>query len=129
MSTLSQHKYKTRREIGSMSKNKGKVGERDVAKLLRSRGYEAKRGVQFQGGNDSPDVVSELKAMHIEVKRVERLRIYAAMAQARYDKNDDQFPTVWHRKSHEEWLVTLRAQDFLDILVKLYPPDIFDLLK
>ena len=38
-----------------MSKTKGKVGEREVAALLRQYGFEAKRGVQHQGGSDGAD--------------------------------------------------------------------------
>ena len=38
---------------------KGKVGEREFAELLRAHGFDARRGQQFAGGADSPDVVSE----------------------------------------------------------------------
>ena len=32
---------------GPMSRNKGKVGEREVAELLRAHGFPARRGVQY----------------------------------------------------------------------------------
>ena len=57
------------------SKLKGGRGEREFAALCRDEGYEdTKRGQQFQGGADSPDVKG-LPGIHIEVKRVERLNI------------------------------------------------------
>jgi hypothetical protein len=43
--------------IGMDSRRKGKVGEREFAALLREHGFDARRGVQYSGGVDSPDVV------------------------------------------------------------------------
>lgn len=58
------------------SKRKGKVGEREFAALLREHGFDARRGVQFSGGADSPDVVSDALAwLHIEVKRTQALNL------------------------------------------------------
>ncbi len=68
------------------SRQKGKVGEREFAALLRAHGFDARRGQQFAGGGDSPDVVSEALAwLHIEVKRVQHLNLAEACAQARRD--------------------------------------------
>lgn len=50
------------------SRQKGKRGEREAAKFLQSLGIVARRGQQFSGGKDSPDVVTELENVHIEVK-------------------------------------------------------------
>ena len=51
------------------SRQKGKVGEREFAALLRVHGFDARRGQQFAGGGDSPDVVSgALRWLHIEVR-------------------------------------------------------------
>ena len=43
--------------MGKKSRDKGKAGERELASKLREYGYDARRGVQFHGGPDSPDVV------------------------------------------------------------------------
>jgi Holliday junction resolvase len=60
--------------MGKMSRTKGKVGEREVAELLRANGFHAaRRGVQYQGGADSPDVIG-LPGFHNEVKRTEAAR-------------------------------------------------------
>lgn len=69
-----------------MSRNKGKTGEREVAALLRKYGYDAHRGQQFSGGNDSPDIVHSIPGLHIEVKRVEQFNLWAAIDQADADK-------------------------------------------
>lgn len=101
-----------------MSRDKGKVGEREVAALLREHGFaDAKRGVQYQGGPDSADVIG-LPGWHPEVKRVERFHLYAALDQAKTDAGPDQKPVVFHRSNNNEWVVVLRAADFLNLLPK-----------
>jgi hypothetical protein len=55
------------------SRNKGKRGELEAAKFLASEGFPARRGQQFSGGTDSPDVLCEaLPRIHFEVKRTEK---------------------------------------------------------
>ena len=67
------------------SNQKGKRGERELAKLIREFGINARRGQQFSGSPDSPDVVTDLKDWHFEVKRTESLSVYKAMDQAASD--------------------------------------------
>ena len=101
--------------MGLMSKTKGKTGEREVAALLREYGYGGARGVQYQGGKDSADVTG-LPGYHIEVKRVERFDLEAAMAQARNDADGAAIPVVFHRKSKHGWVVVLDADKFLTLV-------------
>ena len=57
---------------GRTSRNKGKVGERELAAALRAEGFEsARRGQQYSGSETSADVVG-LPGIHIECKRVEK---------------------------------------------------------
>lgn len=95
------------------SKQKGKAGEREIAKLLREHGYDARRSQQYCGANGDADVIG-LPGIHIESKRTERLNLSDAMSQAISDSKEN-IPTVWHRKNHEEWLVTMRAKDWLSL--------------
>lgn len=96
------------------SRRKGAAGERELAKVLRSYGYEARRGQQYCGANGDADVVG-LPGIHIECKRVERLDLYAAMAQARNDTRAEEIPAVIHRRNNRDWLVTMRLEDFMPI--------------
>ena len=98
------------------SRDKGKVGEREFRDVLRSAGYSsARRGQQFSGSNESPDVVcEELPGIHWEIKRVERLNVHDAIAQAVRDCGDA-MPVVAHRRNRTQWLVTMRAEDFLTL--------------
>ena len=82
------------------SRQKGKVGEREFASLLREHGFDARRGQQFSGGADSPDVVSEALAwLHVEVKRVQHLNLTDACVQAEGDCGGKPW-IVAHRRNH-----------------------------
>ena len=94
------------------SRRKGVRGEQSLAKKLREYGYDCRRGQQYCGANGDADVVG-LPYIHIECKRVERLNIDDAIKQAERDAKDDELPTVFHRKNHHKWLVTMTLDDWM----------------
>lgn len=96
------------------SRQKGTAGERELAKALRSHGYETRRGQQYCGSNGDADVVG-LPGVHIECKRVERLNLEDAMAQSRADARPGEIPVVMHRKNNCKWLVTLSLDNFMTL--------------
>lgn len=122
------------------SRNKGKRGERLWRDELRANGYDARRGQQFSGSSESPDVVCDaLPWLHFEVKCVERLNIEDAMEQARRDcgtrnaecgagstssdlrppspqSGEGRIPIVAHKRNHRAWLVTMDAETFFRFL-------------
>ncbi len=102
--------------MGRMSKEKGKLGEREVVDLIKDHGYEARRGQQHRGGPGSPDVIHSIPNLHIEVKRREKFDLYGAMQQAQDDAPDGEVPVVFHRRSKCEWVVVIGAEDFLNML-------------
>ena len=98
------------------SREKGKRGERQWRDELRANGYDARRGQQFSGSPDSPDVVCDgLPWIHFEVKAVEKLNVQDAMDQARRDAGL-KVPVVAHRRNFREWLVTMSAETFFRFL-------------
>jgi Holliday junction resolvase len=97
---------------------KGKAGERELANLLKEKGYETRRGQQFAGNNGDADVVG-LPHIHIECKRVENLNVYKAHAQATADSKGGT-PTVFHRKNSMPWLVTMSLTDWLNLYELAY---------
>ena len=101
------------------SRQKGAQGEREWAKWLRDNLgiLDARRGCQHAGGPDSPDVIG-LAGTHAEVKRGQRLNLWAAMYQAIRDCGKN-LPYVAHRRNGEEWLITIRAKDLIKLNVKL----------
>ncbi len=105
------------------SREKGKRGERQWRDELRANGYMARRGQQFSGSPDSPDVVcDDLPWIHFEVKAVERLNIEEAMDQARRDARQ-KTSIVAHRRSFRRWLVTMDAVTFFQFLRGTLPPE------
>jgi Holliday junction resolvase len=99
------------------SRDKGAKGERELANYLKDKGYpEARRGQQFSGSSDSPDVVCPglSEEFHFEVKRVERTEIWEWFAQAQRDAGK-KVPLVVHRKSRKDWIVVMTLDDFLNM--------------
>ena len=108
-----------------ISREKGKRAERQWRDEFRAHGYTARRGQQFSGSPNSPDVVcDDLPLYHFEVKHVEHLNLSAAMAQSRRDAggptasagNRGKIPIVAHRKNYWPWLVTMDAERFYRLL-------------
>lgn len=106
------------------SKRKGAAGERELAHKLNEYGFETRRSVQYNGKADDgkADLVN-LPGIHIECKRVEKLNINEAMAQAINDAKGGELPTVFHRKNRCEWLVTMRLDDWMDLYRKYKEAD------
>jgi hypothetical protein len=105
------------------SREKGKRGERQWRDELRANGHDARRGQQFCGSPESPDVVcNALPWIHFEVKAVEKLNICDAMDQAR-SECAMKVPIVAHKRNFRPWLVTMEAETFFDFLRGTLPPE------
>ena len=98
------------------SKQKGKRGELEFARFLRQNGIDARRGQQYKGTPDSPDVVSDMDDIHWEVKRTEKLQLYKFLDKAVLDAGMTQTPVIAYRKNKREWVCILDAVDFLRLL-------------
>jgi Holliday junction resolvase len=97
------------------SKQKGKRGELEFSHFLKERGIEARRGQQFSGGDDSPDVVHNIPGIHFEVKRCEAGNPYKWLEQAINDAGN-KTPIVAHRKNKKEWVAIMRMEDVINLL-------------
>lgn len=85
---------------------------------LRAAGWtSARRGQQYTGTPDSPDVICpELDGFHFEVKHTERGNPFAFMEQAARDAGAAKIPTVAMRRNLQPFIVILRAEDFFAML-------------
>jgi len=95
---------------------KGKAGELELAAYLRDHGVAARRGRQFSGGPDSPDVVTSLAGVHIECKRCEAGNPYVWLQQAIDDAGATALPIVAHRRNRRDWIAVLRLSDLLKLI-------------
>ena len=98
-------------------RQKGARGERMWRDQLREAGYTARRGQQFSGGADSPDVIcEELAGLHFEVKGVQARNWEGAIEQAKRDAGAFKDWVVAHKKDHKPWRVTISTELFFNLL-------------
>lgn len=97
------------------SRTKGKMGELELAQLLRTQGHlEARRGQQYCGLDGNADVIG-VKGIHIECKRQEKVYDEMWMKQAEDDARKGEIPVVIYRRNREQWKVLIR-QNLFDII-------------
>lgn len=110
-----KQKPKVKKRINSCEK--GKRGEREFSSFMRETwGLDCRRGKQYSGGDDSPDVVHGLIGVHIEVKLVEKLNLQDAFLQAKGDAGVAQTPIVAHKRNRGPWLLTFEASRLEDLV-------------
>lgn len=112
--------------MGLKSREKGKRGEREAAKFLGELlGIELRRGQQFSGSPDSPDIFGLKEyGLHPEVKRDEvtiSKKTYNAIEQVVKDSSREQneVPFVIARRNRQEWLIIIRAEDVIEFCNKI----------
>lgn len=98
---------------GKKSQAKGANGERELASILKSYGYDIQRGGSLSFW-EKPDL-SGLPGIHIECKRAETLRLSEWMAQAAADAQrfGDGLPAVFFRRSRSPWCVVMKLEDWM----------------
>ena len=106
--------------MGAKSRRKGCRGELEAAAELRRLFHvEARRGRQYCGTDESPDVQAAIAGVHFEVKRVEALRLYPALEQAGADAGEN-VSVVLHRANQQPWVAIVRLDDLPKLAVQLY---------
>ncbi len=104
-------------KAGRSARIKGHSFERDICKLLNSKGFIAvtsrseSRRLDDAGG----DIVSDFP-FHIQAKAVERMSmpvhdLLKSMSKAMPDKP----PTVWHKRANKGIVVSLQLNDFIEL--------------
>ena len=87
--------------------------------MLEARGLRAVRNDQtFVGGKENPDI--SLPGIHLEVKRVEALRLSEALKQAEADAAPGTLPVVMHRRNRGQWVALMGLDSFLELYRPLY---------
>ena len=103
--------------MGKASRDKGKVGEREVANILISLGFPARRTAQYCGNTgDASDVVG-VDGFHLEVKRCETIRLPEWIAQAERDCGG-KIPVVLFRRSKEPWRAVIPMIDLFQLIAE-----------
>ena len=93
--------YERRPRMGRASRNKGKVGQRELVALLRECGWD---GAHTEAGAQSvgakvPDVDAPGLPLWIECKYAKAFKLKEALRQAETDTTEDRQPVVMFRLS------------------------------
>jgi hypothetical protein len=80
-------------------------------------GVDAWRGVQHQGGHDSPDVKHRMPGVLVEVKRCEQLSLYPALDKLDGETGDEEHGILLHRRNGKDWVLVMFARDFPAVIV------------
>lgn len=104
---------------GRRSRTKGKVWEREVAKMLQRFWPDARRGWQSRSGDDEADV--EDTPFWVECKVGARPNVYAAFRQSEEAYDGRPILVVVKRNaenSHQDpsCFIAMRIENFLDLL-------------
>lgn len=104
--------------MGALSRRKGASYEREVATDFRSVFPGAKRGsmAQSRDSSESPDV--DIPGFWPECKRGRITKPQAALDQAIAAVPDDRIPIAVCRDDKSFSTVTMRLEDFLDLLAE-----------
>lgn len=87
------------------SREKGAIGERELADELNRLGMLARRSVQYCGASgEASDLIVQGLPVHVECKRCERMRMAEWIAQAQRDARGRPWVVVT-RQSRQPWLV------------------------
>jgi hypothetical protein len=97
------------------SRRKGKDAEQEfINKHLREYWPEAARNIdQFR--EDKRDVIA-VNGVHWQIKRVEALNIWTALAQAEGEASPLDIPVVAFRRNRSKWFAALPADELIALL-------------
>lgn len=102
------------------SRAKGVRGEHEVRDLLKRFGFSARRGQQFKGTKDSPDIIHNMTGFYIEVKLRQSFNLHDTIDTADSEKPEGDTSLVFHRKNQKRWLVTMDAEEFMSFMREMY---------
>ena len=105
------------------SKAKGARFERELAKILREYGYEARRTAQYCGNTGEAADVVGLPRIHIEAKHQEQMRLYDWIAQAERDCGEN-LPCVFHKQNGKQILVSMPLEAFITLYKTFYNSEV-----
>lgn len=98
--------------MAKKSRDKGKLGEREVGHMLTDWNFDHAR---HQDGTGQP-CDFEFEGIVLEVRRREQLRIVAWSNEIEDKTPDHKTPAVAYRTNGEPWRVSLPLIDFLDLV-------------
>ena len=102
------------------SRQKGKRGELEFAKVLTSLGIDARRSQQYAGNEGTADLKTCIPGLHVEVKRRATIGAARFMDQAERDCLPNDLPIVALREDRGSWMVLVKAQELPRLIEKIH---------
>lgn len=97
--------------MGMKSRRKGCNAERAVAEILRALDFPAaRRGRQYSGSPESPDVVG-IDGAHLEIKHRQAGNVAKWLDECADDAGPELVPMLVHRSDRTTWKLTLYLGD------------------
>ena len=100
--------------LGRKPKARGNRAELEIVNLLKAHGYPAYRNFA-SGGYGGSDVVG-LPGFAVEVKMVEALNIWKALAQSEEAAAATETPAVFFRRNRSRWYAAIPLEDLLGLI-------------
>lgn len=100
--------------LGRKPKARGNRGELEVVNILKAHGYPAYRNFA-SGGYGGSDVVG-LPGFAVEVKMVEKLNVWAALAQCEAAASPTETPLLAFRRNRCRWYCAMPLDDALGLI-------------
>lgn len=98
------------------SKQKGARFERELAKMFKAYGYDARRMAQYCGNTGDAADIDGVPYIHIEAKHQETMHLYEWLTQAVNDaKKKGRIPAVFHKKNNHPVIVSMLFDDWMQI--------------
>ena len=104
--------------MAKISRERGKIFEREVANFFKDYGYDAYRTAQHKGKTGLAADVENVPNLHIEAKRRRSIGVYEWMHQAQDEAKAEgkgNIPVVFCRADDEKMLVVMRAEDWIQL--------------
>lgn len=99
---------------GRKPKSRGSRAELEVVNILRSHGYPAHRNFA-SGGYGGSDVIG-LPGFAVEVKMIEKLNVWAALAQCATAASPTETPLLAFRRNRSQWYAAMPLADLLGLI-------------
>lgn len=111
---MRQTPLKRKTPLGAKPRARGNRGELEVVNILKAHGYPAYRNFA-SGGYGGSDIIG-LPGFAVEVKMVEALNIWKALAQSEAAAAATDTPVVAFRRNRSRWYVALDLESFLQLV-------------
>lgn len=98
--------------MSSSQRNKGANAEREVVKIFKDHGFNARRGMVFYHEPDM--VVDDIPDIHFEIKRQEKIAMPAWIRQSTEACKEGESPCVIFRQNRQDWWIALPLNKWLE---------------